>query len=196
MDDFLRPARRAQCGILRLLPGVSRRPGRFRCGRLHLPLNGPGAPSAFGLETKIFSVFNQALSVPIGREIFINFSSIGLPGHNSYCGRRPAPSPGPRASPDRQCPAGPYPESTWPVSPIWKWSACLIGFSLQAYLRGHAVKALRAFFRTRQGHIGNRPGDPAVAVLKGMDRHKPEVRKACRQHRIDRRKDNLRKFCG
>src|SRR5262249_51452731 len=48
--------------------------------------------------------------------------------------------------------------------------------SLLPDLRGHAVEALRGLLRARQRHVGNRPSDPAVAILEGMDGDKPEMR--------------------
>ena len=63
----------------------------------------------------------------------------------------------------------------------------VIGVSLQTDLCRHAVKTLRTAFRSRQGHIGNRPGHPAVAVLEGMDRHKPKMGQARRHDWINRR---------
>jgi hypothetical protein len=47
------------------------------------------------------------------------------PGHNLCCDRLLALSPKHLVSPDRQCPSGRYPASSWPVWPIWKKSAYL-----------------------------------------------------------------------
>ena len=44
-----------------------------------------------------------------------------------------------------------------------------------AYLVGHAVDACLGVFRSCQGHVGDGPGDAAVAVLEGVYGDEPKV---------------------
>src|SRR5882672_8672134 len=52
----------------------------------------------------------------------------------------------------------------------------VIGFALKADLRGHAVKALRTFFRASKRHIGNGACDAAVTVVEWVNGDEPQMR--------------------
>ncbi len=54
--------------------------------------------------------------------------------------------------------------------------------ALLANLRRHAVEALRAAFRSRQRHVGDRARDAAVAIVERVNRHEPEMRQRGLQH--------------
>ena len=60
----------------------------------------------------------------------------------------------------------------------------VVGVAFLPDLRRHAVEALRAAFRSRQRHIGDRTRDASVAVVKGMKGHKPQVRERGFHHRV------------
>src|SRR5262245_19414931 len=59
--------------------------------------------------------------------------------------------------------------------------------ALFADLRRHAVEPLRTSFRSGERHVGDRPGNPAVAIVEWMNRHEPEMRESGFQHRFSRR---------
>ena len=48
----------------------------------------------------------------------------------------------------------------------------------------HAVEALADLFRARERHVGDRAGDPAVAVVERVNGHEPEMREARHQQGI------------
>src|SRR5947199_2164230 len=60
----------------------------------------------------------------------------------------------------------------------------VIGFSLRPDLRGHTVETLRALFRTGQRHISDRARNAPVAIVKRMNRDKPQMSKPRPQDRI------------
>lgn len=48
----------------------------------------------------------------------------------------------------------------------------------------HAVKTLRAAFRTCQRHVRNRTGNPAIAIVERVNRDEPEVGEPGGQHLV------------
>ncbi len=63
--------------------------------------------------------------------------------------------------------------------------ALVIGFPLDADLRGHAVETLRASLRTRQRHVGDRTRDASVAILERVDGDEPEMGDGGENDRVD-----------
>ncbi len=71
--------------------------------------------------------------------------------------------------------------------PFWVRSRIVvIVVPLQPDLGGHAVEAFRALLGASQGQVGDRAGDPPIAVVEGVDGHEPEMRQGGLEHGIDR----------
>ena len=61
----------------------------------------------------------------------------------------------------------------------------VVGRPLLPDLRRHAVEALGAVLGTRQRHVGDGAGNTAIAIVKRMDGHKPQVAQPGLQHLVD-----------
>src|SRR5437867_2427866 len=61
----------------------------------------------------------------------------------------------------------------------------VIGIPFETDLRGHAVKPLRAFLRTCQNPVRDRTRNATVAIIKGVDRDKPQVSDGGLQNWVD-----------
>lgn len=60
-----------------------------------------------------------------------------------------------------------------------------IGVPLGPTLGRHALEALGAPFRSGQGHVGDGPGDTAVAIVERMYGYEPEMRESGLRDRVD-----------
>ena len=61
------------------------------------------------------------------------------------------------------------------VAFLRRFQNVVVGVALLPDLRGHAVEALRAVFRAREGHIGDGARDASVAVIERVDGHEPQM---------------------
>ena len=62
------------------------------------------------------------------------------------------------------------------LSALSLFQLAVVVLALRHDLRGEAVEALGDVVGTRKGHIGDGTRNPAIAVLKGVNRDEPEVR--------------------